>query len=106
MGAPLSMAWEACACRSQCTEAAGLTLARLAAALTMKLTARSVRAWPGLRTDSNTGADAGRVSAAGQQAGGDDGGDQHLPDLVALADDFKLRLAAVTADDLGPGQRH
>src|SRR6478752_5553628 len=59
MGAPLSMAWEAWACRSQCTEAAGLTPARLAAALTMKLTARSVRAWPGLRTDSNTGAEAG-----------------------------------------------
>jgi hypothetical protein len=33
----------------------------LAAALIMKFTARSVRAWPGLRTDSNTGADAGGV---------------------------------------------
>jgi len=26
--------------------------------------------------------------------------------LVALADDFKLCLAAVAADDLGPGQRN
>ena len=29
MGAPLSMAWQAWACRSQCTDAAGLTPARL-----------------------------------------------------------------------------
>jgi hypothetical protein len=59
MGAPLSIACDACAWRSQWIDAAGLTPARSAASLTMKLTARSVSGLPGRRTDWNTGADAG-----------------------------------------------
>ena len=35
IGAPLSIACDACACRNQCTDAAGLTPARLAASLMM-----------------------------------------------------------------------
>ena len=49
----------------------GLTPARSAASLTMKLTARSVSELPGRRTDWNTGAYAGiRIAEAGKEAGG------------------------------------
>jgi hypothetical protein len=53
MGAPLSIACDAWAWRSQWIDAAGLTPARLAASLTMKLTARSVSGLPGRRTDGS-----------------------------------------------------
>jgi hypothetical protein len=69
----------------------------------MKLTALSVRAWPGLRTDSNSGAEAGALPRLANR-GSDDRRDQHLADLVALAHHFKLGFAAVAADDLRPGQ--
>ena len=38
------------------------------------------------------------------QRPGNRGGDQHLPNLVALADDFELRFAVVAAYHLAPRQ--
>ena len=100
------MACEAWACRSQCTEAAELTPARLAAAFDDEIDGPLGQSMTGIANGLEHRGGRRRVAAARQQAGSDDGGDQHLPDLVALADDFELRLAAVAADDLGPRERN
>ena len=56
------------------------------------MTARPVRASPARRT------------AAGEEVRGNLSWDQHLANLVSLANDFQLHLAVFAGDDLSPNQ--
>ena len=96
IGAPLSIACEAWAWRSQCGEVSGLPPARLTLALTTSLMRRAVIG--NTRSDAEASPRmAWTLCCLGRQ--------QHVARLVALADERQLDLARVTRDDLGPGQR-